>query len=320
MVEPQYVQTDHNGDPLTDEEREQVMQHKVRPEQGFTKTNWKTADDRDKYAEHFEQFSEARTLAEWRSVLSDKTDRKAAIIHVTNTNREKWLRRVGDLGLHYRDIRYTAPYDGYAHEFKGTSADNPNRVTYAVIAENKDIADKMEEAELEMGGFERHDTVGELLGFPECCRRSFWDNFGVAPSTDAWVDPMYEIACNTPSAEPTEGDRQNLRLEDPDPRLNILNRYWGGSFITHMPCSFECEASAEIAQQRGEIMAEHGMRDTANAMYRWLDMPAVWEAQRGIVHVRNPAWIGSANGSGYWSMKRIVWKHEYDTQSVIETA
>jgi len=92
---------------------------------------------------------------------------------------------------------YSEPYGGFAHEFSPTDKNDLERITYSVIAENPDIADKMEEAENEMQGHERHDTVGELLGFPDCCREFFnkdWLDGSIR-------DPMYEISCNTPSAE-----------------------------------------------------------------------------------------------------------------------
>lgn len=315
-VETQYVTTDHNGNEITEDERSSLMENKVRPN-GFTKSNWKSAKYRDEWKEFFHRMGKAKSEAEWRSVMSDKTERKAAIIHVNNSNREKWIKRVGEHDLHFRPIRYTRSYEGFAHEFKGTDANDPNRVTYSVIAENPDVADAMEEAELEKSGFERHNLVGKLLGFPEASRKWFWDNWGTEGSTSEWTDPMYEIAANSDSAEAIDGDRENIRITDPDPYNNILYRYWGVSFVTHMPHSFDCEKSAKIGKARGEIMAEAGYKDVANAMYRWLNQPMVWEAENGIAHVRNGAWIGSANTSGYWSKKRIVWGEEHEGGDVV---
>lgn len=315
-VEPEYVQTNHEGEEITDEERQTLMQNKVRPD-NFTKINWKSGEARDRWQDLHDGMQEAKYEAEWRSVISDKTDRKAAIIHVNNFNREKWLRRVGEHNLHYRDIRHTTYDEGFSHEFNEVDPQDPERVTYAVIAENPDVADKMEEAETEMGGFERHNTVGGLLGFPECGREFFWDVWGVSDDTDRWVDPMYEIAANTDSAVAIDGDRQNIRIEDPIPAVNALYRYWGFSFITHMPCSFDCEHSKEIAEARGDIMAENGYADEANAMLNWMSRPMVWEARLGIAHVRNEDWIGSANSSGYFGMKRIVWGEEHEGGSVV---
>lgn len=316
MIEPTYVRADHNGDELSKEDRETIMSKKVRPD-NFTKINWKNADSRDQWSDFLSDMASAKQLAEWRSVLSDETDRKAAIIHLNNYNREEWLRRIGDEGLHYRDIRYTAPYNGFAHEFKGTDKNDPERLTYAVISDNPDTADKMEEAELEMGGFERHDTVGELLGFPECCREWFWENWGLSNKDNQWTDPMYEIACNTDSATAIDGNNENVLIDEIVPWTNILYRYWGQSFITHMPCSFDCEHSADIGETRGEIMAEYGYKDAANAMWQWLSLPMVWESRLGIAQVTNEHWIGSANSSGYWSMKRIVWGEEHEMGSVV---
>jgi hypothetical protein len=315
-MKPKYVETDHEGRELGEEERQQLMEDKVRPS-GFTKTNWKTIEAKRKWKELLKQMAHAKSEAEWRSVMSDKTDRKAAIIHIKNQNREKWLKRIGEHDLHFRPIRYTKSYEGFAHEHTGTAENDPDRMTYSVIAQNADVADQMEHAEKKKGGFERHNEVGKLLGFPKCDRDWFWDNWGTDATTDGWTDPMYEIAANSDSAEAIDGDRENVLITDPNPLNNILYRYWGMSFITHMPHAFDCKHSAEIGKARGEIMAESGLQDVANAMHTWLDQPMVWEGHLGIAHVKNDAWIGSANSSGYWSKKRIVWGEEPEGGEVV---
>lgn len=275
----------------------------------FARYNWKTVESKESWDEVLDRAAAAKSAAEWRSMLSDDTDRKAAIIHVNNYNREKWLKRVGKYGLEYRDIRYSEPYDGYAHKFHDTDIHDPERNTYAVIAQNADVADKMEEAELELGGHERHDTVGEMLGFPECCRNHF---------NDIWVDnydrgltdPMYEAACNTPSAEIVT-DSENIRLTSPKAYTNTMWRYFGWAFITHLPCSFECEESAKIGKQRHEIMKEAGYGDTANKLYTWLDQPFVWDGLHSIANIRNKHVTATAGTSSYWSKKRIEWRREH---------
>jgi len=278
----------------------------------FARFNWKTVESKEMWKDALINAEIAKSEAEWRSVLSDKTDRKAAIIHINNFNREKWLRRMGEYGLAYRDIRYSEPYEGFAHKFHPTTIDDPRRNTYAVIAKDDDVADKMEEAELEMEGHERHGTVGKLLGFPDCCRSQFNDIW-----VDNWdrglTDPMYEVACNTPSArEITDAD--NIRLEDPEAYTNVMWRYFGWSFITHIPCSFECEESAAIGEARHEIMHEAGYGGAADMLYGWLDQPFVWDALHSIANIRNMHVTATAGTSSYWSKKRVEWRREHFPQ------
>lgn len=276
----------------------------------FTKNNWKTARSRDNWAELFNSMQEAHREAEWRSIIDNSTDRKAAIIHVNNFNREKWLKRVGEYDLHYRDIRFSQPYDGFSHKVRPADPNNPNRLTYAVVSDNPDIADKMEEAESEMAGHERHDIVGELLGFPSCCRDFF---------NEDWVDndirdPMYEISCNTDDAEAVDGDRNHIRIPDPNPGTCIMWRYFGIAFLTHMPCSWDCESSIDVARERYRIMAENGYEAEANAIHEWLDHPFTWSCYHGIAHIQNTHVASSTNSSNYLNEKKVTWKDEYPVQ------
>lgn len=274
----------------------------------YTSLNWKTPRSRDSWADKIDRMAQAKSEAEWRSVMDDETDRKAAIIHINNRNREKWMRRISEHDLHYRDIRYSEPYGGFAHEFSPTSKEDPNRITYSVIAEDPDIADKMEEAENEMQGHERHDKVGELLGFPECCRNFFLEGW-----IDASIrDPMYEISCNTESAEAIDGDNSNILVKNPNDGTNIMWRYFGISFITHMPCSWECEHSIELARNRYRIMKENGFGEEADLIHKWISQPLTWSTLHGQAVVQNPHATSKVNSSCYLNEKKVVWKEEYD--------
>lgn len=308
-VDRRYATTDYKGEELSEEQLQWLRENRVDIEP-FTSLNWKTAESRDQWQDIHRRIEEAQHEAEWRSVLSDKTERSAAIIHVTNTNREKWLKRVGEHGLAYKDIRYTAPYQGFAHEHKQTTEDDPNRITYAVIAENEDITDVVEEAELEKQGEEYHETMGQFLNFPECCREFFIENWGTGEGE--WADPMYEISCNTPSAERVENDdEEHIVVTDPNEWTNAMYRYFGLRFITHLPCSWECERSAEIAKKRGQIMADNGYKDAANSLYKWLYEPMLWESAKGIANIRNQHITASANSSSYWETKKVTWKEPH---------
>lgn len=293
MIQPKYADVQPSEDVLLDP---------------FEQFNWKTAEARDQWNDLIQQMSEAKFEAEWRSVLDDETEREIAIIHVNNYNREEWMRRIGEHGLVYRDIRYSKPYSGFSHKFFPTNEHDLSRNTYSVIAEDPDVADHIKEVELEWDGPERHDEVGKHLGFPDCCREFF---------NDVWldkglIDPMYEISCNTPSARAVDGDRERVLLGDPNPGTNVMWRYFGLSFITHLPCSWECEESIEIARQRYRIMAENGYEGTANALADWLDTPFTWNGYHSIATVKNRYATSASSTSSYWSPKEVVWKRPHE--------
>lgn len=303
MIEPEYAKKDVNGKELSEKQKKWLENNGIELNP-FDKRNWKTAESRDNWKSLMRRAADAKMEAEWRSVREGSTDRKAAIIHIYNNNREEWLKRLSEEDLVFRDIRYTEPYGGFSHKTFPTDKNDPERVTYAVIAQNSDIADKMEEAENGAGEVRSHEIIGELLGFPKCCR-DFFNEYFIEKQLK---DPMYEIACNTEGAEKIEGDAQNLKIPDPYPKVNPIWRYFGWGFITHLPCSFKCEHSRDVAEKRKQIMIDNGYRDAVEAMEEWLNLPAEWTAKAGLMHIVNKHFIGSARGSDYWSMKRILWK------------
>lgn len=313
-IQPSYAQTDVNGNPIDDEQREQLREHLSddgAPD--FTKSNWKTAESRDAWKDVLNRAKQGMKEAEWRSVLDDETDRKAAIVHINNRNREKWLRRVSQHDLAYRDVMFSEANDGYSHKFKATDRYDPTRQTYSVIAVNDDVADQMEESILG-SGFEHEDTVGRLLGFPKCCRDFFFDQW----HNEGHIDPIYEITCNTDSVEMVDGDPEHLRVVDPSAGANIMWRYFGLSFITHLPCAWDCEESIEIARDRYRIMAENGYKEAADALYQWLEAPATWSGLHSQALIKNEHFIGKSKTSLYPNKKRIIWGEQHETGSALD--
>jgi len=302
-VEPKYAETDIHGNDLTEKQKEYLEDNEIRLDP-FDKRNWKTAESRDKWEEILEKARQAKREAEWRSVSSGSTDRKAAIIHINNYNREEWLRRLSEMDLVYREIRYSEPYGGFSHKTFPTDKSDPERITYSVIAQNADIADKMEHAEMEMRGTKGHEIIGELLGFPKCCRDWFNEHF----ITKGFKDPMYECACNTEGAEVVDDNPHHIKVPEPHDLVNPLWRYFGLGFNTHLPCSLNCDRSKEVAERRRQIMLDNGYDEVVEAMEEWLGLPAEWSGKAGLLHLINKHFIASARTSDYWKMKRITYK------------
>lgn len=275
----------------------------------FAKTNWKTKESREQFKELQRLGSQAKAEAEWRSVMDGETDRKAAIIHVRDQNREEWIERVGEHGLHFKPIKYTQPFNGFAHKHHPTTKSDPNRITYAAIAEEEKYVDQFYDAEHE--NHTDHNTVGRLLGFPECCRRFFDEVWMGNGDIGRKLDPMYEITCNSENVESIDGDPNQLKVVTPNPGANILWKHYGMSFLTHIPCSWDCEHSIEIARNRYRIMVENGYEEVANLMSEWLSLPAEWTGYHAIGEIRNRHMTASSKTSNYWRKKRIVWKDKH---------
>ena len=80
--------------------------------------------------------------------------------------------------------------------------------------------------------------VGEILGFPACCR-GFFD----AQWPKAMAERQGDLAPLTLAATRAQGNSGPY-----DWRLNVFARYFGAELLSHFPCSFACAAS--LAQAR----------------------------------------------------------------------
>ncbi|MFC3957436.1 hypothetical protein [Halovivax cerinus] len=287
MIEPKYADTDVNGDDLSATERQWIRDETNRffPEE-YVKRNWKTGPGRDQWCDVLERAKRGTSLAEWLSVADDRSDRQAISVELNEQTVPNWMERISEYDLHFYQI------------------DDQSR---GIVAANTDVADAVLEAETELEGEDRDEVLGDLYGYPDCCREFYVDRV----RQDDRRDPLYEIACNSDSVSPIDGDRERLLAEGVEPWANVLYRQFGWTFISHLPCSFDCERSFDVGETRGEIMADHGFRDAANHLWEWLQLPMTWTAFKALSHVRNRYFIGSASTSCYWSEKEIVWKRPH---------
>lgn len=108
-----------------------------------------------------------------------------------------------------------------------------------------------------------NQTVGELLGYPECCRDFFDRTWG---SGD--LDTTAQMAGD--GNGPTE--------------CNILGRWLGVRFVPHLPCSWNCSATVAFARTLQDLWPEEELR-WATKILSW---PVEWSALHGIAEVKYP--------------------------------
>lgn len=315
MITPEYITTDFKGNELTEEEFEQLEEHKYRG-YPFIKWNWKDARSRDSWKHHLQTIVEAQYATDVYSVTSDRlANRDAAQVIFENEHREKITELANEVGLTYLEIDHGDKNDGFSHLMNPGARDKldslEESITRAVIAD-KEVAKVVDEL-YGRDDEDSHRELGRLFGIPECCIEFYIEQ---AVKEDR-IDPLYEVACNTEDVEMIDGDPTQLRVVDPEPWNNVLWRYFGWSYINHIPCSFDCEESKEIAKARGNIMAENGYRVSANALFEWLQKPMTWASLKSLAHIKNENVTSSAQSSCYWDEKYIVWGEEHDPESVV---
>lgn len=114
------------------------------------------------------------------------------------------------------------------------------------------------------GGDDRE--IGRLLGFPECCIEFFhetWVGRGVRDTTGAMLQ--------------ADGG-------DGPPEANILLRRLGIRLVPHLPCSFSCWGTVELARQMIDVADACGLEDVGEVL-QILGLPMSWNSANGAAVV-----------------------------------
>jgi hypothetical protein len=123
-------------------------------------------------------------------------------------------------------------------------------------------------------------AIGALLGYPGCCStffREIWIDAGC-------IDTTWQMALNT--AGPADPD--GAVTVDGPMAANILWRWVGVRAVPHLPCRFDCEASAALGEQFLNVGRESGFTDEMEWMQEILDWPVEWSALHGIAEIKTP--------------------------------
>lgn len=112
-------------------------------------------------------------------------------------------------------------------------------------------------------------VLGRLLGYPSCCV-DFFQKYWVE---EGYVDTTYPM-----SLSGTEGPKE----------CNILLRWLGVRAVSHLPCSFNCEHTYDIAVRNIKYARECGYEQEMDWLEEMLDWPVSWSALHGIAEIKTP--------------------------------
>lgn len=130
------------------------------------------------------------------------------------------------------------------------------------------------------------EYIGQILGYPECCIK-FFKKYWV---DEKFVDTTWPMTLNYPWVGCIEyGKYPNLTEIKIQPRVhnNILLRWLGVRLVSHLPCSFDCEATHQMSLVNGcDIFSKD------KELYEWiadmLSWPLEWSALHGIAEIKTP--------------------------------
>ncbi|HWY53099.1 MAG TPA: class I SAM-dependent methyltransferase [Terriglobales bacterium] len=123
-----------------------------------------------------------------------------------------------------------------------------------------------------------HDAIGELLGYPICCRL-FFQEFCVRQK---FIDTTWAMAMNGPLT----GER-SAQTSGPI-GTNIFLQSIGIRPVPHLPCSFGCEESVHVAASFKSAAQQAGYEQEVVWCEQILGWPVEWSSLHGIAEVKTP--------------------------------
>jgi hypothetical protein len=115
------------------------------------------------------------------------------------------------------------------------------------------------------------ERIGEMLGFPRCCR----DFFLRVWKTERLRDTTWPMIGGT-----TLSSGSNLS--------NILLRWIGVRLVPHLPCSFNCQESRRQAERFFQLGLANGLEAEMRAAKDLLSLPMTYSALHGIGLLETP--------------------------------
>lgn len=225
----------------------------------WTRWSWASVDEREWWLPLFTQASLAfRELERWSVVAGI---RPAAFINVRPeelVSATTWAREHGILCVPYTTSSATT------HSYSSTSSSLvPGKpFEYRVLYVRPEYYAQT--------NCSTDGALGELLGYPSCCRQSFDQTWGKGRVDSTWEQTQFGSATGGPIGS------------------NTLLRWMGIRLVSHMPCTFQCEPSSVIGKQMFELGLARGYFDEMMLIREVLQWPVEWSRLFGIAELITP--------------------------------
>lgn len=228
----------------------------------FTRWQWASTVDKQWYAPQFTKASRIFTHLERLTVAAGV--RKAAWQFVSYSELVSLTAWAQQHDLRVVPMQQTSISGQYS-----SSGHSGNLNAYRVVVCHKDHYN-------EVFPFESNQRIGTLLGYPECCRKSFDETWG-----QGQVDNTYEQFQNMKGNE-TNGGKHSIYA-------STMLRWMGVRLVPHLPCAFNCAASIRFGEDLARVGREHGYVEEIQFMEEVLNWPMHWNRMFGIAEIITPA-------------------------------
>ncbi|MFZ5865270.1 MAG: class I SAM-dependent methyltransferase [Thermodesulfobacteriota bacterium] len=125
------------------------------------------------------------------------------------------------------------------------------------------------------------ETLGRYLGYPTCCT-DFYRRFRAG---EGFIDTTWPMAQNTTEKRvisPTQVEVTEVS------RCNILLRWLGIRMVFHLPCSFDCSPTVELAEKLTRVARAARFHQEMDCLEQMLSWPVEWSALYGLAEIATP--------------------------------
>jgi hypothetical protein len=143
-----------------------------------------------------------------------------------------------------------------------------------------------------------HDGIGRLLGYPPCCTRAYCERY----ATGDFTDPIWPISQGGSSAN-GKSERQADIGSAASPSCNVFWRLLGIRPVPHLPCRFDCDATATLGKSFFDLGHRLGFAAEIEWLTQILSWPVEWSALHGIAEIKTPILkMSTATDATAWKM------------------
>ena len=239
----------------------------------FTKHTWANDEAKVVWEPRIRKVCACNAELEWRSIVEGV--RAGGLTAVAPNELETFGAMLATYGLTVAPLEKIAAADSYV------SSGRPLREGEAF--NYRCAMGRVSDVRLLESAYLSHDdeAVGRLLGYPSCCT-SFFNR--------VWIDELF-VDTTWPMAQNTAEKRSvtHTHVEIPEvSKCNILLRWLGPRMVFHLPCSFNCQPTVELAVKFTEIARSAGFHQEMDWLEEMLSWPVEWKASNGLAEITTP--------------------------------
>jgi len=237
----------------------------------FLNILWESDTAKNEWEPKIRNVRRAWKEIEWSSVY--KSVRSCCLIPLSQEELIKYAHQFLNIGLSYYPLKIQKlQSDKYSNKLETPSP--TDKSGYRVVVGSRENILSF----IKAWNSNNHFEIGKLLGYPSCCC-SFFNETWISKSI---IDTTWYTALNT-KCKIVNQDTIHLSTA---PQNNILGRWLGIRAVPHLPCSFDCKETLNLADKFIAVGHELGYNSEMKLLNEILSWHYVWTSQNCIAEIK----------------------------------